>query len=567
MFRSLLLATAVTLTIAGCAGSETGEPADLVYTNGRIYTVNEAQPWAEAVAIKDGMLLVVGSDADVETVTGADTEVIDLKGRFVMPGIVDLHVHPFTNTLYGDLYVSFSDPTDPDLVLEELRAFADANPDVPVIRGGAWGIGVFPGNNPSKALLDEVVPDRPVALLDQTGHSVWLNSRAIEVAGITAATPSSPTAVVEKDANGEPSGVVREGTIRLVEQALPQPQLGVFSQAIRDVFRTFNSGGVTSMQTGEGHEHALNATKLLEDANDLTMRLFVAWDWHLAQITPYTNEEMDAQIANRGAYASDMIDPNFVKIFTDGAPDGYAVPFIAPYADGSGEYGQGKISPEDLREAVIAFDAAGVGVFMHAIGDASVRAALDAVEAAHEANGVSGVRHKVAHVNWVHPDDFCRFASIPDVSAEISPAATYPLASLDGYRPLLGDERVDAIWQARSFLDAGANLGYGSDWLTLIPPSPWMPMQGFVTRINPNMPERGVLGDDQELTVEEAIRVFTINGAWTLGAEDRIGSLEVGKAADFIVLNHDLFEIPPTDIHKTEVQKTILQGSVVYERQ
>ncbi len=550
----------------GCATEPAGEVADTVYTNGKIYTVNETQPWAEAVAVKDGKFLAVGSNTDVEAMTGEATEVVDLEGMFAMPGIIDLHVHPFTTPIYGDMNLSFSEPTNPDLMMQELATYAEAHLDKPVIRGGSWGVGVYPGNNPSKTLLDEIVPDRAVALLDQTGHSLWLNSKALEVAAITAETPSDKSAIVEKDPDtGEPTGVVREGTIRLVEQTFAQPPLNEYSQEIRNVFSQFNALGVTSMQTAEGNEHALNATQRLEQAGDLTMRLFVSWDWHLAQITPYTDDEMDAHIAGRAKYASDLIAPNYVKIFTDGAPDGYAVPFIEPFGDGSGEYGAGKISPEDLKAAVIAFDADGVGTFMHAIGDASVRAALDAVEAAREINGDTGVRHKIGHANWVDPDDYPRFGTISGLSIEISPAVTYPSAAFVGYIPLVGEDRYDAMWQSRTFVEVGANLGYGSDWLTLIPPSPWMPMQGFVTRTNPDMPEKGEHGDNQRLTVEETIRVFTINGAFAVGAEERIGSLEVGKAADFIVLDRDLLEIDPTEIRGTQVLRTVVDGRVVHE--
>jgi len=328
-FAYLFVITSIMTLTSACTSQLPSEVADTVYTNGKIYTVNETQPWAEAVAVKDGKFLAVGSNTDVEAMTGEATEVVDLEGMFAMPGIIDLHVHPFTTPIYGDMNLSFSEPTNPDLMMQELATYAEAHLDKPVIRGGSWGVGVYPGNNPSKTLLDEIVPDRAVALLDQTGHSLWLNSKALEVVAITAETPSDKSAIVEKDPDsGEPTGVVREGTIRLVEQAFAQPPLNEYSQEIRNVFSQFNALGVTSMQTAEGNEHALNATQRLEQAGDLTMRLFVSWDWHLAQITPYTDDEMDAHIAGRAKYASDLIAPNYVKIFTDGAPDGYAVPFI-----------------------------------------------------------------------------------------------------------------------------------------------------------------------------------------------------------------------------------------------
>jgi predicted amidohydrolase YtcJ len=569
----LCVASIVFLACAGCskqagpttAAQPAAQVAETVYRNGKIYTVDEARPWVEAVAIKDGKLIAVGSNDDVGAYVSEVTEVIELQGKMVMPGIVDLHVHPFVTPLFNIINLDFSDPTNPETMMSELGEFAASHPDKKWIRGGSWGVGVFPGNNPSKALIDEVVSDRPVVLIDQTGHSYWLNSKGLELVGIDADTVSDGLNIIEKDAKtGEPTGVVRESALRLVEKVAEQPTEAEYAEAFAGVFREFNSGGVTSMQTAEGNARWLDVVQGLEGNGHLTMRLFIGWDWHTHQTTPYTNDEMDEQIAQRAKYESALVSPNYVKIFLDGAPDGYAVPFLEPYADGSGKHGVGKISPDELRDVVIAFDAQGVGTFMHSIGDASTRAALDAIEAARKANGQTGVRHKIAHLTWVHPDDVPRFGTIPGVAGEISPAVPYPSAAFESYIDLVGEERYQRVFAARSLIDAGAHLGYGSDWLTLIPPSPWMPMQGFVTRRNPAAPEKGELGQNETLTVEQVIRVFTINGAYAVGAEEQIGSIEVGKAADLIVLDRNLFEIPPTDIRNVRVLRTVLAGRVVH---
>ena len=230
----------------GCAQPD--EVADTVYTNGRIYTVTDAQPWVEAVAIKDGTFLVVGSNADVEAVTGEATNVVDLDGKFVMPGIFDLHTHPFITPWYGSMNWPIQEPGDADAILADLRAYAEANPDKEWLLGGQWSLGVFPGDNPHKSRLDEIVPDRPVALLDQTGHSMWINSRAMELAGIDADTPTSQLIVIEKDANGEPTGTIREQAIQLVERVIPQASAEEYAPAIEEVFDMFASYGVTSQK-------------------------------------------------------------------------------------------------------------------------------------------------------------------------------------------------------------------------------------------------------------------------------------------------------------------------------
>jgi hypothetical protein len=223
-------ATAGLFLAVGCSSERpTDESADVVYTNGRIYTVDEAQPWAEAVAIKDGKFLVVGAKADVEAVTGATTEGIDLEGRFAMPGLIDAHAHPL-GAAEGWANLRISDPTDAAAILEEVRAYAEANPDLPMIRGEAWNLGVFPNNSPRKELLDEIVPDRPVYLISQTGHSAWANSNALELAGITKDTPQTEKFIFDTDPEtGEPSGTVREfamgalGAVGVQQLRLHQP--------------------------------------------------------------------------------------------------------------------------------------------------------------------------------------------------------------------------------------------------------------------------------------------------------------------------------------------------------
>jgi predicted amidohydrolase YtcJ len=556
------------VALAGCdATPASTEVADVVYTNGHIYTVDEAQPWAEALAIKDGRFVAVGSNADIESLLGAGTEAVDLEGAFVMPGIVDLHVHPFATPLFNVINLDFSDPFDVDRMMDELAVFADANPGKRWLRGGSYGLGVFPGDNPRKEVIDAVVSDRPVVLIDQTGHNYWVNSLALELAGIDADTPTDDKVVIEKDpVTGEPTGTLRESAMRLIEQVADWPTSEENYEAFAEVFRRFNSQGVTTMRTAEGNTRWLDVIRDMDAAGDLEMRLFVSWDWHMHLTTPFTDDEMDAQIEERGRYASDLLSANSVKIFLDGTPIGYQAPYLEPYEDGSGEYGVGKFTPDELAAVVLAFDQAGVGLMMHSIGDASARMALDAVEAARETNGPDGPRHSIVHLMSVHPDDVPRFAQIPGVFGELSPAATYPLPAHAGVIPMIGEERYQNVYPARSLLDSGAVFGYGSDWLTLIPPSPWMPMQGFLSRANPDHPELGTLNQDETITIEEAIRVFTLNGAHAVGAEDRIGSIEVGKDADLIVLDRDLLETDPSAIRDTEVLRTVLRGKVIFER-
>jgi predicted amidohydrolase YtcJ len=570
--RTIRFAAAAGLVFAlGCsAESARDESADAVYTNGRIYTVDEAQPWAEAVAIKDGKFLAVGSNADVEAVTGEGTEVVDLEGRFVMPGILDLHSHPFITPWYGSMNLSLQNPGDADAILADLRSYADANPDKEWLIGGQWSLGVFPGDSPRKEALDEIVPDRPVALLDQTGHAMWLNSRAMELAEITAETPTSQLIVIHKDpATGEPTGTIQEQAIQLVERVIPQATPEEYAPFIEDVFEMFASYGITSQQTAEGHKGPLEAVKLLESEGRLQQRVFVGWDWKTTLNLAYTVEEIESQIENRSIYASDLVYPDYVKIFGDGSVAARTSLLLQPYEGEPDFYGEANMTTEEFAEAFIKFDRMGVGVHIHVIGDGTARRVIDAFENMKRENGDSGVRHKLAHNFMTTREDLERLARMEDVNVDFSPPGFHPHPSVQaGFLPPIGEDRLQRTMAVRTALERGLHVGQGSDWLTLNPtPNPFIAIESLVTRRNPFDPEMtGTVNPDEAVTLEQAIAICTIEGAWVLGAENVLGSIEVDKFADMIVLDQNLFEIEADRIFDTRVLQTILGGNVVYER-
>ena len=564
----------VALTSACGGGVAPEDAADTVYTNGRIYIVNEAQPWAEAVAIKDGRFLVVGSSADVEAVTGDDTEVVDLEGQFVMPGIFDLHAHPFITPWYGAMNLALQNPGDADALLAEVATYAEANPDKEWIIGGQYSLGVFPDDNPSKDLLDELVPDRPVALLDQTGHSMWINSRAMELAGITAETETNQLIVIEKDAGGEPTGTVREQALQIVERVIPQASAEEYAGPIEDVFDMFLSYGITAQSPAEGHRGSLDGLQLLESEGRLHQRVFVSWDWKTTLNLAYTLDDIESQIQNRAIYESESIRPNYVKIFADGSPSSSTSALIEPYEESfAGRpdfYGDANMTVDEFADAFKMFDDWGVGVHVHAMGDGTIRRVVDALELMKEANGDSGVRHKVAHNTMVTPDDLRRLAAMEDVNIDLSPPLWYPHAGGRAlFQPSLGEERLARIYPVKTALEQeGLHVGQGADWLTANPtPDPFIAIEGLVTRENPFDPDMpGTLGASEAITLEQAIAMCTIEGAWVLGVENEFGSIETGKFADMIVLDQNLFEIETDDIYGTNVRQTIVGGDVVYER-
>jgi predicted amidohydrolase YtcJ len=545
--------------------------ADVVYTNGRIYTLNESQPWAEAVAIKDGKFIAVGSGVDIATVTGDGTEVIDLEGRFVMPGIFDLHTHPFITPWYGSMNLSLQNPGDADAILAEIKAYADANPDKEWIIGGQYLAGVFPDDNPKKELLDAIVPNRPVAILDQTGHGLWVNSKAMELAGITADTETSNLIVIAKDSEtGTPTGLVNEQSLQLVERVIPQASAEEYAQPIEDIFDMFLSYGITAIQPAEGHRAPLEGLKLLESEGRLHQRVFVSWDWKTTLNLAYTLNDIEAQIRNRQIYESESIRPNYVKIFSDGGPNSHTSALLEPYANNPGSYGDANMTVDEFADAFRMFDEWGVGVHVHSIGDGSIRRVVDALEMMKEANGDSGVRHKVAHNMMIQPEELARIAAMKDVNIDFSPPLWYPhIGGKVTFEPAIGEARYAKIFPVRTALEQeGLHVGQGSDWLTANPtPDPFIAIEGLVTRESPFDPEMpGALGPEQAITLEQAIAMSTIEGAWVLGVEDEFGSIEVGKFADMIVLDQNLFEIDAKDIYGTQVLQAIVGGDVAYDR-
>jgi len=548
------------------------QAADTVYTNGKIYTVNGQQPWAEAVAIKDGRFIKVGSDEEIAAVTGEDTSTIDLDGMFVIPGILDLHSHPFITPWYGDMNLSLKNPGDPKAILEEVKAYADERPEKEWILAGQWNIGIYPDDAPKKEWLDEVVPNRPAVLLDQSGHNAWLNSKALKLAGITRETTSDHLNVIVKDPRtGEPTGTIRELALQLVERVIPQATAEEYAKPIEEIFDMFLSYGITTQQTAEGHRAPLDALKLLEGRGRLKQRVFVAWDWKTTLNLAYTVEDIEEQIKNRGNYESDLIRPNYVKIFADGSPSARTSLLLQNYLDEPDFFGQANMSTREFADAFIKFDKMGVGLHVHAIGDGTIRRVVDALQMMKDANGDSGVRHKVAHCWMITPPDIQRVAEMQDVNIDFSPHIPYPHPGIVAtFPPRIGDRRHSRMFPVRTAIEAGLHVGQGADWLTANPtPNPFPAIEGFITRTNPDHPELGQLNPTEAISLEQAMRICTLEGAWVLGAEDELGSIEEGKFADMIVLDQNLFDLQEADrldqISKTKVAKSIVGGRVVYD--
>jgi len=567
-----IAATAGLFLALGCSAERaTDESADAVYTNGRIYTVNEAQPWVEAVAIKDGKFLVVSSDADVEAVTGDGTVVVDLEGRFAMPGLIDAHAHPL-GAAEGWANLRISDPTDAAAIVEEVRAYAEANPDLPVIRGETWNLGVFPNNSPRKELLDEVVPDRPVYLGSQTGHSAWANSKALELAGITKDTPQTAKFIYDTDtATGEPSGTVREFAMGALERALARAGPERYATALGKVLAQFNSFGFTSLIPAEGARTWLEGAKHLESQGGMTARLFPAWDWRTSHYLASSPEEADELVAGWEEFATEMIYPRYVKIFYDGGPDSYTALLFEDYEGRPGFRGSSNLTKGEATEIIAAFNRAGIGVLTHVLGDAGGRELVDIYTDVRTENGLNEAPLHFSHAWMTWPEDMRRLARVEGVCIDFSPVLAYPAEEIRGSMvPPIGEDRYQTFFNARAAFEAGLPVGFGSDWPSALIPDPngFHQMQSWITRRDPANPEAGALNEVQGVTLEQAIRGLTLGGVQCLGFgwDEKLGSIEVGKLADMIVTDRNPFDIPIGELHRTQVLRTLVGGEVVYDR-
>jgi len=548
-------------------------PADLAFVNGAVYTVDGARPWARAVAVRGGRIVAVGDDDQVLDGTDGSTEIVDLRGRMLLPGFQDAHVHPPSGGL-GMLRCDLSDAYSLAEYERLVAEYAATNPADPWIVGGGWSMDVFPGGNPPKEPLDRLVPDRPVLLSSRDGHTAWANSRALEAGGITAASVDPADGVIVRGAGGEPWGTLHEGAIGLVERHAPEETVEEWLAGLRVAQTHLHSLGITAWQDAivgldAGHR-TFDAYVRFASDGALTARVVGAlwWDRYRG------GEQVDELLAARERGRVGRFAPTSVKIMQDGVVENFTAGVLEPYLDAGGaptaNHGKSFVDPEELKEHVSRLDAEGFQVHFHAIGERAVREALDAVEAARAANGTNDLRHHIAHIQVIHPDDIPRFRSLAVV------ANAQPLwAQNEGQMvhltiPFLGAERSGWQYPFGSLVRSGAALAFGSDW-AVSSPNPLEEMHVAVTRTGfPEYPYAGESGDavpflpNEAVDLETAIRAFTMGSAFVNHLDDVTGSIEVGKYADLVVLDRNLFEHPASEIHAAKALLTLVEGARVF---
>ncbi|MDZ7343016.1 MAG: amidohydrolase [candidate division KSB1 bacterium] len=533
--------------------------ADLVLRNGVVYTMNAARAWAEAVAIRDGRIVYVGAESGIGSWIGPSTTVIDVQGKMVLPGFHDSHVHPVSGGIeLGEC--NLNGLGTPQEIRDAVRRYAEQHPEVPWIRGGGWDLPIFPKANPHKALLDDIVPDRPVYLSAADGHSAWVNSRALEHAGISKDTPDPAHGRIERDPQtGEPTGTLREAAMELVAKNLPEYGAEIYLAGLRRGLEIANRFGITSLQEASANEKILEAYAELDRRGELTARVVAAM-----YVDPGAGlAQIPRLVAWRKKYRGKRLRADAVKIFADGVIEARTAAVLEPYLDKPGDLGKANWQPKALETLVIALDREGFQIHVHAIGDRAIRMALEAFEAAREANGSRDSRHHIAHLELFNPQDLPRFRRL-GVIANFQPLWAYA----DKYiteltEPALGPQRSRWLYPIASMMKTGAIIACGSDW-SVSSMNPLEAMQVAVTRRGLQDSSGTAWIPEELVDLPAIIAGYTINGAYVNFQENETGSLEVGKAADLIVLDRNIFEIPAHQIHQAKVLLTLVEGKEVF---
>ncbi len=550
----------VSFAVSAIFATAYAKPSDLLLVNGEIYTPNG---WSEALAISDGLIVAVGTAKDAKSAVGKDAQIIDLKGKTVLPGIHDMHVHPAMagHAMKSCLFAQGSTIED---IKSAVAACAKTKKPGEWIIGGQWQAGTMSAADLNKASLDSVAPNNPVMLVDISGHSQWLNSRALEISGITRDTPNPQGGIIEKDANGEPTGVLRESATSIPRDHIPPATLEQNADAIEAALDTLVSFGITSLVDAYVLPDALAGYVHLGDQGKIIPKVRGCYGIQ-PELGPIKLENPDPAAVARKNFALDCI-----KIFMDGVPtDSHTGAMLDPYTStdphshGKPEHGLLFVPPEQLNPIVTKLDKDGLVIKFHAAGDWAVRTAIDAVEAARQANGMNGPTHDIGHLTFVSKDDIGRAVKL-NATLEYSPYLWFPQAITADIIKVTGDERNKRAWPVKEGLDTGANVVVGSDWSVVPTPNPWIAIETLVTRKAPGG-EGEPYGAIEAVTLEDAITLFTINGAKQLGLGDKSGTIEKGKIADLAIVDKNPFKIAITEVHTIKNVTTIIDGKVVYD--
>jgi predicted amidohydrolase YtcJ len=558
-------------TIARAAESNAVAPAaaapvSVIFRGGKVYTVDDAKPWAEAAAIAGDSIVAVGSDAEIAPLATHDTKTVDLSGRMLMPGFVEGHIHPFM----GSFMTSGVDLQVPTArtALAAIANYAKAHPAGPV-RGFGWRVDMFPPEGPTREMLDAVLPDRPGFFFAIDAHSLWANSNALEIAGIDAEAPDPIPgfSYFVRDKNGRPTGYVLEvaAILQLVNAVDPISRDGM-ATLLDEWLAKSSAAGITAVYDagvppiGEDQGAILSLYTELEEQKRLPFRVVASYLVNGPPVRDATYYAKD--LARR--INSDLVHARFLKIIGDGTQEGYTAWLVEPYADKPDSIGASPFSEAEWKSMILEADRAGVDVHVHACGERTARTALDAFEAAIAANPPRDRRHAIAHNVFTEDSDIPRFGKL-GVTAQFS--ANWMTADPDTVDILTeryGPSRQSRLYRPKSILQAGGRVSFGTDWPAAGYFSTYKPLDSIqiaMTRQQIGVKNAPVLKPaDERLDLAQALYASTMAPAHQLRLEDRVGSITVGKRADLIVLASNLFDLDPHEIAATRIDMTMMNG-------
>lgn len=536
--------------------------SNLILKNGSIYTVDKDQTWAQAIAIVGDQIVFVGSDDDVESYIGSETAILDLEGKMVLPGFIDAHSHPsHAMDLVGNISLYLLDSLE-----EYERAIAEfvaSHPDAEAFRGGGWTDTLFPNIGPTHEILDAIAPDRPVAIVSYDGHSLWVNSVTLKRALINKDTPDPEGGRIERDPKtGQPSGTLRETAFKLVESVIPDYPIEERKEALLAYQEMAISAGITMSHDAMLETQSIAAFNALAKKDLLKMRFRGAITLEPKQ---GIKQQIEIVLNERSKNTHPYFQTHAAKIFVDGVVEGGTAFLLEPYVHKPEYRGEPIWGPEILNDACAALDEKNIQIHFHVIGDAAVRITLDALEYAKKINGSIGSRHLATHLQLVEPEDIQRFKKL----GVIGVPQPFWFKIDEYYRelalPYLGRGRAAKQYPMQSFIDAGVIMASASDFPVTIPFDPLIAIQIGVTRLDVVGTTEEVLFPEERASLEDMIRSFTFHGAYANFLENETGSIEVGKRADVIVLDQNLFEIPHNEIARTKVLLTLVDGNEVYK--
>lgn len=569
MLKRFCQAMAVTIFASVYSFSQTSlEHADRIFIHGKIWTEDEARPQAQALAVSGDKIIAVGSDQEIKALAASDTAVVNLQGRLVVPGFQDTHLH-FPGRSINEIDLHGAE-TLKDFQ-KRLSNFAKAHPALPWITGHGWGYSAFPDQTVDKKYIDEVISDRPVYLLERDGHMGFGNSKALQIAGITSATPDPPNGHIMKGKDGEPTGEFKEAAQDLIFSEIPPRTLEDQYESLLQHMDEAAAAGLTSVQDAYTNMETFPVFQRAAAANRLKLRFRfappilptvkdAAPPKHKLE-TPLTEADLASYKKLRETFPGPLLKFGAVKGVLDGTVDARTAAMFEPYLGGG--TGIPFWEQDDLNKTVALYDKEGFQVLLHAIGDKAINMALNAFEFAAKTNGTRGRRHRIEHAEVPLLSDLPRFRQLGVIASTQAMFANPDATVLENFAPLLGPERASHADSFKIYDDAGVVQAFGSDW-GVFPFEPLPAIYCAVTRMTPEGTPAGGWYPAGRISVEAALRHFTRDGAFATFDENVRGTLAPGKLADFVVLSNDILTVAPAEILTTKVLLTVMGGKDTY---